>query len=237
MTGSRCCLRFKPTTMPGRGSSGRIIHPVNTHGLETSAPNFCSTTTIADTDLQVQVEMSGHQKKEEKVSRFSRVRHTARDFLRAGSWKTSRRSRASSPASTPDSTQTLKDYHTSGNQSPTSNPSLDLSSKPEAVATELLAAAPGPANALPEPSHPEPATYIAEKTRQVILQRLGKEIVDQQDPSIVIRAVRKDLEEYNTQHPRQQTVGRMLKRVDEYLVIVDIAIQHHPDVKNPLFGY
>jgi len=53
------------------------------------------------------------------------------------------------------------------------------------------------------------------------------------DPKVAITEVRDDLKEYNKNNPRQQTVGKMLKRINECLHIVDVAIQHHPDVMNP----
>jgi len=66
-------------------------------------------------------------------------------------------------------------------------------------------------------------------------QKLGHKIAVPQtlpDPKVLVEEVRKDLKEH-TDNPRHKSVGRILKRVDKYLQIVDVAIQHHPDVRNP----
>ena len=87
-----------------------------------------------------------------------------------------------------------------------------------------------------EPSIPESETEdIREKTRQLVEQRLALKIADPQplpDPKVLAEEVRKDLKKYHADNPQHEAVGRILKRVDKYLQIVDVAI-HHPDVRNP----
>ena len=77
---------------------------------------------------------------------------------------------------------------------------------------------------------------IREKTRKLVKQRLALKIVDPQtlpDPKVLVEEVQQDLKKYHADNPRHNCVGRILKRVDKYLQIVDVAIQHHPDVRNP----
>jgi len=179
--------------------------------------------------------MSSNQKKGREHSRFSeRARRIGERYLGVGSGsKTRLGSRTPSPARTSDNALTAKDQRSSGERAAPLISRLDVTSKSAVVATKQLIATPGPPNSVPESLVPAPATDITEKTRQLVLQRLGKEVVNQMNPKIAITAVREDLEEYNRSNPRQQTVGRMLKRINEYLHIVDVAIQHQPDVMNP----
>lgn len=182
--------------------------------------------------------MSSSQKKGKEHSWFSeRARRIGERYLGVGSGsKTRLGSRTPSPARTSDLALTAKDQRPSGEQPATSNSRLDVTSKSAVVATKQLEATSGSPNSVPELLVPAPATDITEKTRQLVLKRLGKEAINQMDPKVAITAVREDLKEYNKHNPRQQTVGRMLKRINEYLQVVDVAIQHHPDVMNPPRG-
>jgi len=182
--------------------------------------------------------MSSSQKKGKEHSRFSeRARRMGERYLGLGSGsKTRLGSRTPSPARTSDNALTAKDQHSGGGRAAPLVSRLDVASKSAVVATKQLAATSGPPSSAPESLVPAPATDITEKTRQLVLQRLGKEVVNQTNPKVAITAVREDLKEYNKNNPRQQTVGRMLKRINEYLYMVDVAIQHHPDVMNPLWS-
>ena len=147
--------------------------------------------------------------------------------------RSGRSSRASSPAPTPDNTQTTDSTLLGSSQPATS--ALSLASAPKSI-VDATATAPEPINLGPAPSIPESETEdITEKTQELVEKRLGLKIVDQQtlpDPKVLVEEVRNDLKEH-TDNPRHKSVGRILKRVDKYLQIVDVAIQHHPDVRNP----
>jgi len=145
-----------------------------------------------------------------------------------------RSSRATSPVPTPDNTQTPESALLGSSQQAPS--ALSLSSAPNSIVV-ATATAPVPINLGPEPSIPEPGIEdIREKTRQLVKQRLlGLKIAVPQnlpDPEVLVEEVRKDLKEH-TDNPQHKGVGRILKRVDKYLQICDVAIQHHPDVRNP----
>ena len=148
--------------------------------------------------------------------------------------RSGRSSRASSPAPTPDNTQTTESTPLGSSQPATS--ALSLTSAPKSI-VDAAATAPEPINSCPEPSIPESETKdIREKTRQLVEKRLGPKIVDlqtQSDPKVLVEEVRDYLKEHSTDNSRHKSVGRILKRVDKYLQIVDVAIQHHPDVRNP----
>jgi len=93
-----------------------------------------------------------------------------------------------------------------------------------------------PINLGPELSIPAETEDIREKTRQLVEQRLGLKFADPQtlpDPKVLVEEVREDLKKHHTDNPGHESVGRILKRVDKYFQIVDVAIQHHPDVRNP----
>jgi len=172
--------------------------------------------------------MSHNQEKEghSGASNFNRQSKT-----RGFSPMSRRSSGASSPAPTPDNTESA--LLGSSQQAPSA---LSLTSAPKSVVV-ATSTAPVPINLGPEPSNPEPETKdIREKTRQLVKQRLGLKIADPQtlpDPKVLVEEVRKDLKKHHTDNPGHESVGRILKRVDKYLQIVDVAIQHQPDVRNP----
>ena len=176
--------------------------------------------------------MSPNQKEEGHSGASKLYRQAKTGLLGVFSPRSRRSSRASSLASTPDNTQTTESALLVSTQPAQS--ALSLTSAPESIA---VATAPEPINLGPEPSIPEPETEdIREKTRQLVEQRLGLKFADPQtlpDPKILVEEVRNDLKKYHSDNPRHKSVGRILQRVNKYLQIVDVAIQHNPDVRNP----
>jgi hypothetical protein len=53
-----------------------------------------------------------------------------------------------------------------------------------------------------------------------------------QDRKEFIKKVRQDIQE-RTDKSSHETIGKILRRADQYFTIVDVAIQHHPDVNQP----
>jgi len=186
--------------------------------------------------VSLSTKMSRKQKKEghSRASKVYRQVETGLLVVFSPMSRSRRSSRASSPVPTPDNTQTTESALLGSSQPAPS--ALSLSSAPNSVVV-ATATAPEPINLGAEPSIPEPETEdIREKTRQLVEQRLSLKIAAPQtlpDPKVLVEEVRKDLKKHHTDNPQHESVGRILKRVDKYLQIVDVAIQHHPDVRNP----
>jgi len=176
--------------------------------------------------------MSPNQKKEGHSGASNFYRQAKTELLRVfpPMSRSRRSSRASSPVPTSENAQTALLGSSQSAQS-----ALSLTSAPKSI---TVATASEPINLGLESWFPAETEDIREKTRQLVEQRLGLKFADLQalpDPKVLVEDVRKDLKKHHTDNPRHGSVGRILKRVDKYLQIVDVAVQHHPDVRNPLW--